>query len=45
VTLLVNVDVDDLDAAVRFYGAAFGLTIGRRFGEAGVEMLGSGAPI
>jgi predicted enzyme related to lactoylglutathione lyase len=45
VTLLVNVDVDDLDAAVRFYGAAFGLTVGRRFGEAGVEMLGSGAPI
>jgi predicted enzyme related to lactoylglutathione lyase len=43
--LLVNVDVDDLDAATRFYGAAFGLTVGRRFGAAGVEMLGSSAPI
>jgi predicted enzyme related to lactoylglutathione lyase len=43
--LLVNVDVDDLDAATRFYGAAFGLTVGRRFGTVGVEMLGSSAPI
>lgn len=43
--LLVNVDVDDLDAATRFYAAAFGLEVGRRFGSAGVEMLGSSAPI
>ena len=43
--LLVNVDVDDLDAATRFYGAAFGLTVGRRFGAVGVEMIGSSAPI
>jgi predicted enzyme related to lactoylglutathione lyase len=43
--LLVNVDVDDLDAATRFYGAAFELTVGRRFGTVGVEMLGSSAPI
>jgi predicted enzyme related to lactoylglutathione lyase len=43
--LLVNVDVDDLDAAVRFYGAAFGLTVGRRFGSVGVEMVGTSAPI
>lgn len=43
--LLVNVDVDDLDLATRFYGAAFGLTVGRRFGDAGVELLGSSAPI
>ena len=43
--LLVNVDVDDLDAATRFYGDAFGLTVGRRFGSVGVEMLGSNAPI
>ena len=43
--LLINVDVDDLDAATRFYGAAFGLTVGRRLGEAGVELLGSSAPI
>jgi len=43
--LLVNVDVNDLETAVRFYGAAFGLRVGRRFGALGVEMLGSSAPI
>jgi predicted enzyme related to lactoylglutathione lyase len=42
---LVNVDVDDLEKAVRFYSSAFGLTVGRRFGTFGVEMLGSSAPI
>ena len=29
--LLVNVDVGDLAQAERFYCAAFGLTVGRRF--------------
>jgi predicted enzyme related to lactoylglutathione lyase len=43
--LLVNIDVNDLEKAVRFYGAAFGLRVGRRFGALGVEMLGSSAPI
>ena len=42
---LVNIDVDDLEKAVRFYSATFGLRIGRRFGAFGVEMLGSSAPI
>lgn len=42
---LVNVDVDDLEKAVRFYGAAFGLRVGRRFGTTGVEMLGGPTPI
>ncbi len=42
---LVNIDVDDLEKAVEFYQAAFGLTVGRRFGAAGVEMLGGPAPI
>ena len=41
VGLLVNIDVDDLDRAVAFYTAAFGLRPGRRFGELGVEMLGA----
>jgi len=45
VTLLVNIDVDDLEKAIRFYGSAFGLQVGRRFGEAGVEMLGYPVPI
>ena len=29
---LVNVDVDDLERATRFYTGAFGLRPGRRFG-------------
>lgn len=41
---LVNIDVDDLEKAIQFYGAAFGLQIGRRFAF-GVEMRGSSAPI
>jgi predicted enzyme related to lactoylglutathione lyase len=44
-TLLVNIDVDDLERAVAFYTAAFGLTVGRRFGAFGVEMTGGTAPI
>jgi predicted enzyme related to lactoylglutathione lyase len=42
---LINIDVDDLDQATRFYQAAFGLKVGRRFGVDGVELLGSSAPI
>ena len=42
---LVNLDVDDLEKAVGFYGSAFGLTVGRRFGPHAVEMLGGAAPI
>jgi predicted enzyme related to lactoylglutathione lyase len=44
-SMLVNIDVDDLGKAVRFYAAAFGLEVGRRFGDFGVEMLGSSAPL
>lgn len=43
--LLVNIDVDDLQKAEAFYSRAFGLKSGRRFGDAGVEMLGLAAPI
>src|SRR5574338_1029574 len=43
--LLINLDVDDLDRAVRFYREAFGLKAGRRFGAFGTEMLGATAPI
>jgi predicted enzyme related to lactoylglutathione lyase len=42
---LVNIDIDDLDKAIRFYRTAFGLTTGRRFGANAVEMLGGTAPI
>src|SRR5438270_7663337 len=43
--LLVNIDVEDLEKAIRFYGAALGLKIGRRFGADGVEMVGGSSPI
>lgn len=43
--VLLNVDVDDLDKATQFYQLAFGLKVGRRFGNDGIEMLGSSAPI
>jgi predicted enzyme related to lactoylglutathione lyase len=43
--ILINVDVNDLDRASRFYQAAFGLKVGRRLGVDGVELLGSSAPI
>ena len=43
--LLVNLDVDDIEKAIRFYSSAFALKVGRRFGAVGVEMLGSTAPI
>jgi predicted enzyme related to lactoylglutathione lyase len=42
---LVNLDVDDLGKAIRFYSSAFGLRVGRRFGNFAVEMLGSSAPV
>lgn len=44
ITTLINIDVDDLERAVAFYRGAFGLTLGRRFGPHGVELLGGGAP-
>jgi predicted enzyme related to lactoylglutathione lyase len=43
--LIVNVDVDDLEKAVRFYTSALGLRVGRRFGVDGIELLGAEAPI
>jgi len=42
---IVNLDVDDLGAATRFYVAAFELRVGRRFRDVGVELLGGPAPI
>ena len=42
---IANVDVDDLEKAIHFYEAAFGLKVGRTFGSSGVEMLGGPTPI
>jgi predicted enzyme related to lactoylglutathione lyase len=42
--VLVNIDVSDLDAAVRFYEEALDLALGRRF-EGVAEMVGGPCPI
>ena len=39
-TLLLNIDVPDVETGVRFYTAAFALEVGRRFGTDFVELLG-----
>lgn len=43
--LLVNIDVDDMDRAERFYTDAFGFRAGRRFGATGVELTGASSRI
>lgn len=43
--LLVNIDVGDLERATTFYTEAFALSVGRRFGEVGVELLGAPVPL
>jgi catechol 2,3-dioxygenase-like lactoylglutathione lyase family enzyme len=43
--LLVNIDVEDLERAIAFYGNALGLRVHRRFGTYGAELHGAGAPI
>jgi lactoylglutathione lyase len=45
VELLLNIDVDDLETATRFYTEALTLRVGRRFGSAAVELLGGSSPI
>jgi predicted enzyme related to lactoylglutathione lyase len=41
----VCIDVNDVEAAVAFYGRALGLTPGRRFDDAWVELAGGPCPI
>jgi predicted enzyme related to lactoylglutathione lyase len=43
--ILINIDVDDLDRAVAFYTSLLELKVGRRFGAAGVELVGGSAPL
>lgn len=46
IRLVVNIDVDDLDAGARFYTRALGLRAGRRLFEGTVlELHGGGVPI
>jgi predicted enzyme related to lactoylglutathione lyase len=42
--LLVNIDVDDLGRAERFYCEGIGLKVGRRF-DGWTELVGAGSPI
>jgi predicted enzyme related to lactoylglutathione lyase len=44
-SVLINIDVPDVEAAVAFYGAAFGLTVNRRFGADGAELAGWPSPV
>lgn len=44
VELLANIDVDDLEKAIEFYGGALGLRLGRRF-DGVAEMLGASSAI
>ena len=43
--LLVNIDVDDVNQAVAFYTAAFGVKVGRRFDLGFVELVGLAVPL
>ena len=37
----LNIDVPDIETAVTFYTSAFGLTVGRRFDQGFIELLGA----
>ena len=43
--VLANIDVNDLAGATKFYCDALGLSVGRRFGNSVVELLGGSTPI
>jgi predicted enzyme related to lactoylglutathione lyase len=44
-TLLANIDVDDLERGVEFYCRAFQLRVGRRLGDSIVELVGASSTI
>lgn len=43
-SLLVNIDVDDLEKGTRFYCDGLGLRVGRRF-DGWIELVGSSSPL
>jgi catechol 2,3-dioxygenase-like lactoylglutathione lyase family enzyme len=45
VSVLANIDVDDLAKATEFYCHVLELRVGRRFGRSVVELLGASCPI
>jgi predicted enzyme related to lactoylglutathione lyase len=44
-SLLVNIDVPNIDRGVAFYTQALGLRVGRRLGAGCVELLGAEVPV
>jgi predicted enzyme related to lactoylglutathione lyase len=44
-SVLINLDVDDVERAVHFYTEGIGLRVGRRFDADFVELLGAEAPL
>jgi predicted enzyme related to lactoylglutathione lyase len=44
-SVLANIDVDDLERAAEFYCAALELEVGRRFGDQAVELVGASSKI
>ena len=44
-SVLANIDVDNLELAIKFYCDAFGLRVGRRLGNSAVELLGGSTAI
>lgn len=44
-SVLINIDVPDLEAATEFYTGAFDLTVSRRFGAGAIELAGWPSPV
>ena len=44
-SVLINIDVPDLEAGVDFYTTAFGLSVSRRLGADAVELTGWPSPV
>ena len=44
-SVLINIDVDDLERGIDFYTRAFALRVGRRLGPHIVELLGAETPV
>lgn len=44
-SLILNIDVPDIEGAIAFYTTALELEVGRRFDSAFVELLGAEVPI
>jgi predicted enzyme related to lactoylglutathione lyase len=45
VNVLANIDVENVALATKFYCSALGLTVGRRFGNSAVELMGGSCAI